>query len=57
MPNKYTPTIAVISICLVTFISIAAICKIAGIPLPIVGKIASWDWLKLIVELGALLFD
>jgi hypothetical protein len=57
MPNKFTPTIAIISIWLVTFISIAAICKIAGIPLPIVGKIASWDWLKIIVELGALLFD
>jgi hypothetical protein len=54
MPNKFTPTIAVISIWLVTFISIAAICKIAGVPLPIVGKIASWDWLKLIVELGSL---
>jgi hypothetical protein len=56
MMSKFTTAIAVISIWLVTFVSIASICKIAGVPLPIIGKIPGWDWLKFVVELGALLF-
>jgi hypothetical protein len=54
--SKFTMAIAVISIYLITFIAIASICKIAGVPLPIVAKIPSWDWLKLIVQLFSLLF-
>jgi hypothetical protein len=55
--SKSTPTIAIISIWLITLIAIAAICKTAGIQLLFVDKIPSWDWIKLLVELGALLFD
>jgi hypothetical protein len=49
------PALAVISICLISFVSIASICKIAGITLPLIGEI-SWDWLKFFVKLGSLLF-
>ncbi len=54
--SKFTTASAVICIWLVTFVSIASISKIAGVPLPRIGQMPSWDWLKLVIELCGLFF-
>ena len=53
--TKFTPAIAIISIWLVTVVAVISIAKIAGFPIPLIGKIPNLEWVEFVVKFFALL--